>query len=117
MNKYGAQKTVVDGITFASKAEARRYMDLRLLERGREISELKTQVRYDFILNGINIGFYKADFTYVDCASRKTIVEDVKGMATPVYRLKKKLMRAMHGITIQEIGKASAARDGGRAAA
>ena len=105
MNKYHARKTTVDGITFDSAAEARRYMDLRLLERAREIGDLQRQVRFDFVLHGIKIGTYVADFTYTDAATRARVVEDVKGVRTPVYVLKKKLMKALHGIEISETGK------------
>ncbi len=105
-NKYGAVKTEVDGIKFDSKAEAKRYMELKLLEKAGEISGLQLQPRYDFSLNGVKIGFYKADFYYIDGdgveVPYKEVVEDVKGMKTPVYRLKKKLMKAMHGIDILE---------------
>ena len=107
-NKYGAVKTEVDGIKFDSKAEAKRYKELKLLEKVGEITDLELQVRYDFEINGVKLGFYKADFVYfVRLASSLAesyghTVEDVKGMKTPVYNLKKKLMLALHGIEILE---------------
>ena len=100
--KYNAKKTYVDGIKFDSKAEARRYGELKLLLKSGGISHLELQPRYDFIVNNVKLGFYKADFRYVDLASNKLIVEDVKGMKTPIYSLKKKLMKAIHGIEILE---------------
>ena len=103
MSKYGAIKTVVDGITFASKREAKRYSELKLLERYDEISELELQPRYDFRLNGMFIGFYKADFRYRNNRTGEIIIEDSKGMATPVYRLKKKMMKAFHNIEVTEV--------------
>lgn len=103
-HKFGATKAVVDGITFDSKAEAKRYGELRLMEKQGRICDLELQVRYDFALNGVKIGFYKADFRYRD-AKGATVVEDVKGYRTDVYALKAKMMRAFHGIEIQEIGK------------
>ena len=98
--KYGAVKTVIDGIKFDSKKEAKRYQDLRLLERSGEIESLELQPRYDLIVNGVNIGFYKADFRY--WRGCKQIIEDVKGMRTATYQLKKKLIAAIYGIEILE---------------
>lgn len=99
-NKYGAVKTQVDGITFASKKEARRYTELKLLERAGQIRNLELQPRFDFIINGVNCGFYKADFRYFE--GQKRIVEDCKGMRTPIYALKSKLVRALYNVEILE---------------
>ena len=99
-SKYKSVKTEVDGIMFDSKAEARRYQQLKLLVRAGEIQDLEFQPRYEFIINDVKIGFYKADFRYTD--NGKLVVEDVKGMKTPVYNLKKKLMKAIHNIDIFE---------------
>lgn len=105
MSKYKAIKEVVDGITFASRKEARRYRQLKLLERAREIQGLELQVSYPLIKKskyGREIK-YIADFVYLE--NGKTIVEDVKSKATvtPVYRLKKRLMQELYGITIKEV--------------
>ena len=108
MSKYGAIKTEVDGITFDSRAEARHYQKLKLLERAGRITDLKLQVRFDLIGRHVIHGkterpiFYKADFAYVDDESRY-VVEDVKGMVTPLYRLKRRLMMEKYGIEIQEV--------------
>lgn len=93
-NKFGAVKTKVDGITFDSKKEAGRYKQLRLMEMAGLIKELEIQPKYDLMVNGTKIGFYKADFRYIDTQTGKTVVEDVKGgpTATPVYKLKKKIL-------------------------
>jgi len=99
-NKYNAKKTIVDGIKFDSKAEARRYGELKLLLKCGTIADLELQPRYDFAVNGVKLGFYKADFRYK--IGNKLIIEDVKGMKTPIYNLKKKLMKAIHGIDILE---------------
>lgn len=105
-SKYGAKKTTVDGIEFDSKAEARRYGELKLLERAGKIKNLERQVRYDLEVNGEKIGFYKADFRYWDQAASQQVVEDVKGMRTPVFVIKAKLMKALHRVEIVEIGRA-----------
>ena len=101
-NKYGAKKTVVDGIKFDSKRESERYKELKLLEKAGEISRLRLQQRFDFEVNGVRLGFYKADFVYDEKGRQFVTVEDVKGFKTPVYNLKKKLMKAIHGIDILE---------------
>ncbi len=103
-SKFGAKKTTVDGIEFASKAEAKRYGELRLLEKRGLIRDLELQPRYDFAINGVKLGFYKADFRYRDAKSA-LIVEDVKGFRTDVFAIKAKLMKAIHGIEVVEISK------------
>ena len=108
INKYYNIKTVIDGIKFDSKKEAKRYQELKLLERTGEIKNLKLQVKFSIDIYGKHICNYIADFTYdVITKDRKThiatIVEDCKGMKTPVYNLKKKLMLAVNGIAINEV--------------
>lgn len=110
MTKYRAKPTVVQGIRFASQAEARRYQALRLLERAGTIRNLKLQPRYPLVFKGagnalVNVGAYVADFWYleVDGAVERPIIEDVKGVRTPVYRLKKKLVEGIYGVTITEV--------------
>ena len=102
MTKYRAVRTTVDGIAFASRAEARRYKELRLLERAGEISRLELQPVFPVTINGALICKYVADFVYFADGAR--VVEDVKGMVTPVYRLKKKLVEALYpGVKIVEV--------------
>ncbi len=102
-HKYGAIPTVVDDIRFASKKEAQRYSQLKLLLQAGEITNLELQPKYRLEVNGIHVGDYVADFRYE--RDGETIVEDVKSPATktPVYRLKKKLMKAIHGVEITEV--------------
>ena len=99
-HKYGAVRTVVDNITFASKAEARRYQELKILQQSGFISGLTLQPTYALRVNGLVVCTYKADFAYVE--AKKSIVEDVKGYKTPVYRLKKKLFEAIYRVKILE---------------
>jgi hypothetical protein len=103
-SKYRSKKVVVDGIKFDSKKEARRYQELKLLERAGAIKALELQpifllqdkFRYD------NKGYrkieYIADFKYID-KDGNVVVEDVKseGTATPVYKIKKKLFLKKYG--------------------
>tara|TARA_R100000664_G_C2758926_1_gene148189 strand:- start:498 stop:803 length:306 start_codon:yes stop_codon:yes gene_type:complete len=100
--KYKAIRTEVDGIMFASKKEARRYQDLKLLNKAGEITQLKLQPVYPFRLNDKVMFKYIADFEYID-RGNNFVIEDVKGMKTPVYKLKKKLIEAQYGIRINEI--------------
>ena len=99
--KYRNEPTEVDGHKFDSLAEARRYKDLKRLQEAGEISQLRLQPRYPIVVNGIPVCVYVADFSYI--GSTGVVVEDVKGMRTAVYRLKAKLMRAVHGIDITEV--------------
>lgn len=105
--KYGNTKTVVDGISFDSKAEARRYGELKLLERAGEIRDLELQPKFD--LFGIGAGkicTYKADFKYNDLTTFCLVVEDVKSPSTAkekAYRLKAKLFADNFGFAITEV--------------
>lgn len=100
--KYRNRKTTVDGIRFDSAAESKRYGELKLLQSQGEITDLVLQPRFPLMVNGEKVGTYSADFQYRDSGGQ-LVVEDVKGVPTTVYRLKKKLMKAVHGIEIQEV--------------
>lgn len=107
-SKYGAVKTTVDGIVFDSAKEARRYSELKLLEKAGEIHGLRLQPRYELLVKDVMLGEYRADFVYCRFIDRKrengeTIVEDVKGFKTPLYRWKKRHVEAQYGIEIREI--------------
>ena len=105
MNKYRNIPVVIDGIRFASKAEGRRYSELKLLEKAGEISKLELQPRYKIIVEGILICTYVADFKFEQRHKSGmffTVVEDVKGILTPIYKLKKKLVKAVCGVDIKE---------------
>ena len=101
-SKYNARKTVVDGITFDSKKEARRYESLKLQEKVGVISHLQLQPKFrlldGFKHNGETIRpiNYFADFNYID-AEGNEVVEDVKGKKTDVYNIKKKLFLNKYG--------------------
>ena len=102
--KYNNTKIRVDGRLFDSKAEAARWQELQLLERAGEIAELERQVEYELIpkQNGERAVKYIADFRYVD-NDGKTVVEDTKGVKTPVWIIKRKLMLRVHGIRVREV--------------
>jgi hypothetical protein len=105
-SKFRNRKTEVDGITFDSRKEARRWQELRRLERDGEIRDLKRQVRYPLEVNGSLVCTYVADFTYEkppwSSVGGILVTEDTKGKLTDVYRLKKRLMLAIHGVEVRE---------------
>lgn len=121
-NKYQAIKTVVNGIEFDSRKEARRYQELLLLQRAGVIQDLKMQVKYILVpaqyetyerygKNGQRLKdgqrllekecAYVADFVYTENGIE--IVEDTKGVKTKDYIIKRKLMLYTHGIRIKEV--------------
>jgi hypothetical protein len=97
-HKYRAKATTVDGIAFASKGEARRYGELKLLERAGKIASLELQPGFqlqpkfrDAAGASHRAITYVADFRYYDEEIAAWVVEDFKGFETPVFKLKKKL--------------------------
>jgi hypothetical protein len=124
MTKYHNIPTEVDGIKFASRKESKRYRELKLLERAGEIWALKLQPSFDFPLTAENLRGpqeylrylsgrkvkYIADFKYSEFQKTNPpskilavviVVEDVKGIQTPVFKLKAALMKAVHGIEVR----------------
>lgn len=96
-SKYNAKKDNVDGHKFDSKREAERYCELKLFVRAGEIRNLELQPR--FLLQDKFVDKqgkthkkieYVADFLYIDKQGRN-VVEDVKGVLTAVYKIKKKM--------------------------
>lgn len=119
-NKYNARKVKVDGIVFDSRKEADRWRELKLLERAGKITELKRQVKFTLIPTQRKFcceidksgrfkkgevlerpAVYIADFTYMQ--DGKYVVEDTKGVKTPEYVIKRKLMLFLQGIRIREV--------------
>ena len=107
-SKYRNKKVVVNGITFDSKKEARRYTELLLLERAGAIQELRRQVKFELIPSQRYDGkvverpcSYVADFVYRE--NGNLIVEDTKGLKTRDYIIKRKLMLYLCGIRIREV--------------
>ena len=124
-SKYGNRKVTIEGINFDSEREAKRYLILKEYQNRGDISDLKLQVVYELIpaikeLKTVVLKTktiqkevtiqqaitYRCDFTYIK--DEKLIVEDVKispKMLPPEYKLKKKLLRYVHGIDIREVFK------------
>lgn len=100
--KYNNSWTTVDGIKFQSKGEAGCWKWLQSRVKAGEIQALSRQQSYELKVDGKLVCKYVADFVYLD-SDLKTVVADYKGMVTDVYRLKKKLMKACHGIDLVEL--------------
>ena len=110
MSKYNSRKTVIDGITFDSKKEAKRYVELKKKQEEGEITDLRLQVPFELVpsftieIDGKkrkrrNIR-YIADFTYYENGQK--VVEDVKGRKTEIKKIKKKLFEYKYKATIKE---------------
>lgn len=122
-SKYNSRKVIVNGITFDSSKEGRRYSELLLLEQAGEITDLELQKKFVLIpAQFVTVGYkknnkpitrcaerectYIADFCYTD-KNGEYHVEDVKGYkkskAYDVFVIKRKLMRQVHGLIIEEV--------------
>lgn len=105
--KYNNRKVTVDNIQFDSIKEADRYIELKLLQRAGKIQDLELQPKFELIpkykIGGRSVRKmeYVADFKYIE--NGKTVVEDVKGMKTEVYKIKKKLFEFIFNIEITEV--------------
>lgn len=110
--KYHNEKVSYDGYTFDSRAELRRYNELKLLEGAGKIGELTVQpkfplkcgefdikIRSDRYKNGRKVSYF-ADFSYNDYEKAERIVEDVKGFDTAVSRLKRAIVEAQYGVRV-----------------
>jgi hypothetical protein len=110
ISKYRNKKTTYDGITFDSRKEAIIYSQLKRDQVEGRISELKCQIPFEFPVNGEAIRYvdskrklkYVLDFKYTDAQGVEHFV-DVKGFKTRDYLIKKALMKAVHGIVIEEV--------------
>lgn len=100
-NKYKAKRALLDGICFDSKAEASYYAALKLRMKAGEVCDVEYQRPYALTINGMLICTYKADFVFWDVALRRRRVVDVKGVETPAFKIKRKLMKACHGIDVE----------------
>ena len=107
MSKYLAKKVTLDGIEFASRKEAGRYCELKVMEQAGLIRDLKMQEEFELIprCGKERPAKYHADFSYIITATGEKVVEDVKSRATKTkdYILRRKLMNWRHGIQIKEV--------------
>ena len=107
--KYGNKKITIDGITFDSKKEAARYRELKLLKQAGHIIDFKLQPKFPYLITysrqdfpGVfkRKAFYKADFEVI--YADRTVIEDVKGCKTAIYKRKKKIIETLYNIQIVE---------------
>lgn len=106
MSKYHAVRGEIDGLKFDSQAEGRRYLMLRDRLRRGEIRDLEPHPpAYRLEVNGVLVSRYTPDFRYVVVATGETVVEDMKSNPTRTrdYVMRRKLMKALHGIEIAEV--------------
>jgi hypothetical protein len=108
--KFRNVPTEVDGETFASRKEAKRYGELKLLEKAGYIRDLQLHPKFPLKVNGLLVCTYIADFAYqrrdLKPGHPANVVEDVKSAITrkhPVYRIKNKLFAACYGLEITEV--------------
>lgn len=121
--KYNARRTTVDGITFHSAKEASRYCELKLLAKAGRVRALRLQPRYylcalsvkradcrdvnagEIEKRRVPVASYVADFEYEEAHRDgwRLVVEDVKGVITSTYKLKKRWFEHQYGITIREV--------------
>jgi hypothetical protein len=100
-SKYGNKRVKADGYTFDSQAEYRRWQELKLLEQAGEISDLEVHPKFIISPGGrdaftgkvIRKRTYEGDFAYIELDTDRQIIEDTKGVATQVFRLKWDLVR------------------------
>jgi hypothetical protein len=106
MSKYRAVPTIIDGIRFPSRLQAARYRVLKLLQMAGKISNLRLEVPYNIKVCNVHVCTYIADFVYLENGIE--IVEDSKGVMTPIFRLKRKLIKAALGVEIRVTGRSEA---------
>ena len=114
-SKYHAIPVHVDGQRFASKKEAARFLELQLWQKHGQIADLECQPVFPLHVLELwrsgapivitTVGRFTADFRYTNLQTGEVVVEDVKSSATrtEAYRLRKRLVEAIHGITISEV--------------
>lgn len=105
-SKYRSKRCIIDNLEFASLKEGRRYVELKNMQQAGLIGGLCMQVPIDCIVNDTTVCQYLADFSYHNRAPdgrlAEVVYEDVKGMRTDIYKLKRKLVAACTGIQITE---------------
>lgn len=120
-SKYHAKKVSIQGETFDSKREARRFLELQMMEKAGRISGLQRQKKFVLVpaqyepdttgprggrikgkLLEREVAYY-ADFVYWDEEAKEFVIEDTKGVRTPEYIIKRKLMLWLNGYQIREV--------------
>jgi hypothetical protein len=107
-SKYGAVAQTVDGQRFASGAEAKRYAEMKILEKRGDIAALELHPVYQIVIDGApvkmrngHIAKYTADFRYLENGVR--VVEEVKGYVVRDYPLRRALVEHIYHVQIREV--------------
>ena len=100
-SKYGAKRYCVDGIWFHSIAEGKEYERLRQRVSDGEIGPITIQPEFPLLVDGIQVGKYRADFQFFDKVAGRERTIDVKGFDTPLSRWKRKHVKAQYGIDVE----------------
>lgn len=99
MRKYRNKIVTIDGRKFQSQKEGLHYLYLKELQEKGTIKNLQCQTKIDFKIDGKHIFNYMPDFEYDDEFGHHYV--DVKGVRTPIFNLKKKLIEAQFKIEIE----------------
>lgn len=112
--KFNANGRHINGTWFASEAEAERFLQLQEMLEAGKIGDLRVQVHFDLVVNNAKICGYRSDFAYwvLDEQGRPTreVIEDVKGMETPEFKIKLKLFNATQPVPLSIIAVKGKAR-------
>ncbi|WP_448191883.1 DUF1064 domain-containing protein [Azospirillum sp. sgz301742] len=104
-----------DGHKFPSVRERDRYLHLKILERAGRIERLTLQPRFPVVIDNEHVYLsppgtrgrrpltYVADFSYFDRLTDKRVIEDVKGVRTKEFLIKRALAEAVYKIKITEV--------------
>lgn len=102
-NKYNNLLTEYNGVKYHSRLEAKYAALLDIRQKAKEVENIKRQERFPLEVNGEKIGTYVADFSFFDKVKKVNRVVDIKGVETDLFKIKKKLMKAVHGIDVEII--------------
>ena len=102
MSKYRNKKIIYDDFKFDSKLEYARYCELKYQKHAGYIKDFALQVPFQCVVNGKKICVYKCDFS-IKMPDDTMLYEDTKGVRTPVFILKKKLVEALFNVKIIEV--------------
>lgn len=95
----------MDGINFQSKGEALYYLELKMLFERKHIKGFKRQVPFEFVVNGVRIGKYIADFCVLHHTGKIEVIDHKSKFTATLaeYILKKQLMLACYGVAVKEV--------------
>jgi hypothetical protein len=99
--KYRSHDTVVDGVRFRSKLEADVYLRLKAAQQAGAITDLTCHPRFKVEINGVKVCVVELDFQYREADSARWRYLDAKGYDTRVSQLKRRLIKAVHGIDVE----------------